>query len=343
MPEPRAASPAPARVLVRLPNWLGDVIMARPLLHAVRAAWPAARVLAVGPQGPCAPLVDEGLVHEFAPWTRDDTTRAAVARRASAWRPDIALVLPASFSSAWLAWRSRAGARVGYCGEWRDALLTHVLPRSARGERHLSDEFLELGSVLGLREVAVPLLVPTADGRAAAASALVQAGVGEGAPYAVLGPRSAYGPAREWFPARFAEAGRALTARGLRVVVCGTAAEADTCDAVARGAGAGAVSLAGRTTLPALVALVAGARLALCNDSGLAHVAAATGAPTLQIYGSAASGWTAARGPHVRILHRAPVCSPCWRRHCVIGTRCLDAVSVAWVIQQADALAAEGA
>src|SRR2546425_945801 len=87
MPEASVLAPAPARVLVRLPNWLGDVIMARPLLHAVRAAWPAARVLAVGPEGPCAPVVDEGLVHEFAAWTRDDVSRTAVAARVAAWRP----------------------------------------------------------------------------------------------------------------------------------------------------------------------------------------------------------------------------------------------------------------
>ena len=332
------ASVGPARVLVRLPNWLGDAIMTRPLLYALRAAWPSARVLGVGPAGPCAPLADEGLVHELAPWPRDDAGRATVATHVRAWCPETALVLPASFSSAWLAWRSRARVRVGYRGDWRGALLTHALPRAARGERHLSDEYLDLGAALGLAEVAVPLLVPTPEGRAAAASAMTDAGLAAGADYVVLGPRSAYGPAREWFPERFAEAGRSLAARGLRVVVCGTAAEADACDAVRRAAGPAAISLAGRTTLPALVALVAGARLALCNDSGLAHVAAATGAPTLQIYGSAASGWTAARGPRVRILHRAPVCSPCWRRHCVIGTRCLDAVSVAWVMRHAEQL-----
>jgi len=90
-----------------------------------------------------------------------------------------------------------------------------------------------------------------------------------------------------------------------------------------------------------LVALAARARLALCNDSGLAHLAAATGIPTLQIYGSAASGWTAARGARVRVLHRAPVCSPCWRRTCRIGTRCLDAVSVAWVLAESDSLLAD--
>jgi ADP-heptose:LPS heptosyltransferase len=74
-----------------------------------------------------------------------------------------------------------------------------------------------------------------------------------------------------------------------------------------------------------------------------AHVRAACGAPTLQIYGSAASGWTAARGPHVRILHRAPVCSPCWQRRCRIGTPCLGAITAEHVVQVADRLMAGAA
>jgi heptosyltransferase-2 len=328
-------------VLVRLPNWLGDCIMARPLLHAVRAGWPGARVLGVGPEGPCAPLVDERVVDEFLPWSRAGAVRAESTRRARAWQPDLALVLPASFSSAWLAWASGARDRIGYRGEWRDALLTLSLARAARGERHLADEFLDLGAHHGLAEVPVPKLAPGASGAEAAARVLAGAGVGPGERYALLGPRSAFGPAREWFADRFIAAGRELRARGLRVLVCGTAAERESCAAVAAGVGGGAASIAGETTLPALVAVAAGARLALCNDSGLAHVAAATGAPTIQIYGSAASGWTAARGPHVRVLHRAPVCSPCWRRRCVIGTRCLDAVRVPWVMRHADELLAE--
>lgn len=332
---------APAKVLVRLPNWLGDCIMARPLLYAVRAAWPAAGVLGVGPEGPCAPLVVERAVSEFVPWSRTRAVRAEATRRVRAWRPDLALVLPASFSSAWLAWRSGARERVGYRGEWRDGLLTVAVAREPRGERHLADEFLDLGARVGLEAVAVPRLEPGAAGAEAAARVLAQGGVARGERYALLGPRSAFGPAREWFPERFVAAGRELVARGLRVVVCGTAGERASCGEIARGVGPRAVSIAGETTLPALVGVAAGASLALCNDSGLAHVAAATGAPTIQIYGSAASGWTAARGPHVRVLHRAPVCSPCWRRKCVIGTRCLDAVRVPWVMRHADELLAE--
>ena len=97
------ADVAPARVLVRLPNWLGDAIMARPLLHALRVAWPAARIMGVGPEGPSAPIVGERLTDEFLPWPGDAAGRSAVIRSARAWRPDLAFVLPVSFSSAWLA------------------------------------------------------------------------------------------------------------------------------------------------------------------------------------------------------------------------------------------------
>ncbi len=333
----------PSRVLVRLPNWLGDAIMARPALWALRAAWPQAEPLGVGPQGPCAPLVDEGVLTRALPWGRDQASRRQVLREVRAFAPEVAFVLPNSFSTAWFAWRSGATVRVGFRGEGRSPLLTHALPRSSRGDRHQSDEFLDLVATQGVREARTPLLAPTSAARDGVARLLDSLGIPPGTPYAVMGPRSAFGPAREWFRDRFGAAARGLAERGLQVLVCGTAAEAGACDEVVAHSGGVARSVAGRTDLSMLLALAAGARLALCNDSGLAHLAAATGAPTIQIYGSAASGWTAARGPHVRILHRAPVCSPCWQRTCRIGTRCLDAIGVAMVLRHVDALLAEAA
>jgi heptosyltransferase-2 len=333
---------APARVLVHLPNWLGDVIMARPLLHALRAAWPGAGILGVGPPALLALPAGEGTLDDTVAWPRERAGRRTAEGTVRRWGAETALVLPGSFSSAWLAWRSGARVRVGYRGEGRDLLLTRALPRSARGDRHLSEEFLELAATLGVPPAAVPGLRPTPEGARLAAELLGGAGLA-GEPYALLGPRSAYGPAREWFADRFVAAGRGLAARGLRVVVCGTAGEADACASIAAGIGEPARSVAGRTGLPALVAGAPGAPLALGNRYGQAHVAAAAGAPTLQIYGSASSAWTAARGRRVRVLHRAPVCSPCWQRTCRIGTRCLDAVTVAWVLEQADALLAEAA
>src|SRR5213078_2601143 len=189
-----------------------------------------------------APLLDERALDRLVDWPRDGSGRAEATRSVRAWRPELAFVLPASFSSAWLAWRSGARERVGFASEARDALLTTALPRAPRGERHLADEFMDLGAARGLAPAPVPPLRPTAAGEAEAGALLRRSAIAAGEPHALIGPRSAYGPAREWFADRFAAAGRALVARGMRILVCGTAAEREACERVAAGIGPGAVS-----------------------------------------------------------------------------------------------------
>ena len=137
--------------------------------------------------------------------------------------------------------------------------------------------------------------------------------------------------------ARFAELCRELARRGWRVLACGAPADTAACEAVAAEAGAGTRSLAGRTSLAVQAALCARARAVVCNDSGLAHLAAATGAPTVTVFGSTSSAWTAPLGPRVRVVQRPPVCSPCFQRTCRIGYGCLEGVQVR------DVLAAIGA
>jgi heptosyltransferase-2 len=161
--------------------------------------------------------------------------------------------------------------------------------------------------------------------------------------YAVIGPGALYGPTKRWPAARFAAVGRLLAGSGLAVLACGTDAEAGACEQVARGVGAGARSLAGLTSLPELAGLCSEARLAVCNDSGLAHLCAALGVPTVAVFGSTSSAWTAPLGPAVRVVQRPPVCSPCFLPECRIGTVCLTAVSDRRVWQACEELLVEGA
>jgi heptosyltransferase-2 len=323
-----------------MPNWLGDTLLARPLLQALRAWRPGVAILAVGPRALLEPIEAEGSVDGIEDWPREGGGREETTRRVRAWRPGVAIVLPQSFSSAWLAFRSGAAVRIGFRGEARSALLTHALPRQARGELHLSLEFLALGRAAGVEPVPfAPLRLPEA-AHGAAREVLERTGWRAGARYAVIGPCSAYGPAREWPAERFVAVARALAARGLGVLVCGTAAERAACGRIADGAGPGVRAIAGETGLTALGALCAGAAVAVCVDSGIAHLAAATGTPTLQIYGSASSAWTHALGPRVRVIHRAPVCSPCFLRSCRIGTICMRDVTIADVLDACRELAA---
>ncbi|MGH7730707.1 MAG: glycosyltransferase family 9 protein, partial [Candidatus Eiseniibacteriota bacterium] len=259
------------RILIRLPNWLGDALMARPLLHGVRRAHPEAEIRAVGPGALLALLASEVTFDTAGPWpVRKGTQDARIAREERedlgaalhAWQPDAALILPFSFSSAWFAFTTGARVRIGYAHELRSPLLTHALRRPARGERHLSREYLALGAPLGAIAGPLPPLVPPFEADRAAEALIARAGVGA-ARTAVLAPRSAYGPAREWPADRFTALARRLVSRGHAVIVCGTAAERETCRQVAEGAGPGAVSLAGETDLSTLAALVRRAAVAV--------------------------------------------------------------------------------
>ena len=335
---------APSRILVRLPNWLGDLLLARPLLQRLRAGLPAARIAAVAPGALLELLEADGAIDLAIPWPLDRTARAAALREVRGWSAEVALVLPPSFSSAWLAWRSGAARRVGYSHEGRNALLTRALKRPPRGDRHLADEYLELARDLpGAAAVATasatpkPLQLPLA---ALDAGRGLRARLGlDGKPFAVIGPGAIYGPAKRWPAARFAGLARRLQHAGTAVVVCGTQAEVEICGQVA--VDSGGRSIAGATSLPELAGLCAAATIAVCNDSGLAHLCAALATPTVAVFGSTSSAWTAPRGEAVRVVQRPPVCSPCFRPDCRIGTICLTALSEQRVWQACEELLAE--
>jgi len=247
-------------------------------------------------------------------------------------------VLPPSFSSAWFAWRCGAPRRVGFAGEGRSPLLTTALRRAARGDRHLADEYLDLGGAAGVTAPpGTPDLALPPEAHERAARFLAARVPQDGRPLVLLGPGAIFGPAKRWPAERFERLGASLAERGAHVLVCGTAEERATCERVAAGRLA---VIAGETDLLTQAGLCARAQLAVCNDSGLAHLAAATGTRTVVIFGSTSSAWTAPLGRCVRVVQRPPVCSPCFQRTCRIGYACLERVSVAAVERACAELAA---
>lgn len=326
------------RILVRLPNWLGDGLLARPLLAALGGMTPRPEVRAIGP-APLLELLAESRAFDRADaWPADSAARGRLVAAVRAWSADAALVLPPSFSSAWFAWRAGAAERVGYAHEGRSPLLTTALRRPPRGDLHLSEEYAALGRAIGAAEsAALPPLPVSAAARAKAGALLAARGIAAGTAYAVLGPGAVYGPAKRWPVERFRALAARLADSGIPVLVCGAASERATCEAVGEDRHA---VLAGETDVATQAALCALARVAVCNDSGLAHLAAAVGAPTVALFGSTSSAWTAPLGPRVRVVQHPPVCSPCFQRTCRIGTVCLTAIGVEEVWRACESVAA---
>ncbi|MEZ4389309.1 MAG: glycosyltransferase family 9 protein [Candidatus Krumholzibacteriia bacterium] len=167
------------------------------------------------------------------------------------------------------------------------------------------------------------------------------------------GAGATFGTAKAWPAARVAEFLRlAVQERAVRTVLVGDAAGADLVAAIGREATdlpwrqalpgpAAVIDLTGRTTLPQLAALLRASEAFLGNDSGVMHVAAALGVPTLGLFGSSSVPWTAPRGPRARALAAAGfACQPCFRRTCNQPRFCLDTISGAAALAALDAVIA---
>ena len=274
----------------------------------------------------------------YVPWSRE--RRFAAAGLLRRLKPGAALLLTDSLSSALLAALAGIPARVGYAAEFRDLLLTRRVPRRAPSRsRPRAEEYLDLARAAGLTVTDPHPRIEADEGDRARAEALLTGHhFGAGA-YAVIAPGASYGPAKRWAPDRFAALAKALHARdGTRAVLVGTKEDRAVSAEVAAALGPAALDLTGATDLPALVGILDRAVLAASNDSGVMHLAAALGRPTVAIFGSTSPVWSSARAPWVRALYAAYPCSPCFRRTCPIGYGCLRAIEASSAIDAAEEL-----
>jgi hypothetical protein len=150
----------------------------------------------------------------------------------------------------------------------------------------------------------------------------------------VIHPGAASG-SRRWPPERFAAVARWAVARGERVVVTGGPAEVGLAESVRRQAGLPRDAVvAGRTDLAALAALVAAARLVVCGDTGVAHLASAYATPSVLLFGpTPPHRWGPPRtGPHSVLWHGTGVGDP----HGTAPDPALLRIRVGEVVEQAD-------
>ena len=270
-------------ILVRGPNWTGDLVMATPGFRALRAGFPDARIT-LHVQAKLAPLLAGAPWFDaVAPFARPGAPlREGRALRALA-RFDLGLCLPDSFEAALLMRAAGVKRIVGYPRNGRGPLLHQRVPfPSEAGRRGLIPRELH---VLGLVEAlgctrqgtALELFVTEAEQREAD-TALAAGGVAAGEPVALIAPGASFGASKLWPAEAFAAVGDALVRAGARVVLTGTEAERALATRVRAAMRRGALDLCGALGLGAWKGLMRRARLLVANDAGARHVATALGA-----------------------------------------------------------------
>ena len=277
---------------------LGETLLALPAIHALRQAFPDARLtLMLHPslQELFAghPDVDE-VVPEPAgagPWWRHAWR---VSRLWRSWHPEIIILANPKKAYHLGAWLAGIPRRVGYDRKW-GRLLTHRLQdRKPLGERHEVEYNLELIHTLGISVPPAPApWLPVSPQEASSLSQrLEQLGVPVSSRLIAVHPWTS-NPHKQWPVDRF----RALIQRlaqeaGLAIVVIGGREEqAQAPEVLAGGRDTGRVlNLVGRCSLRELAALCQQVRVVVSNDSGPIHVAAAVGTPVVALFGTGEAG-----------------------------------------------------
>jgi len=320
-----------ANILIRVPNWVGDAVLAIPAIKAVRERFPRAEItLMVRPWVAglftAAPFVDK-IWSEEKPGSVADWSR--IARQIRGRSFDLALLLPNSFESALMMFLAGVPRRVGYATDGRRWMLTNAVA-PVKTSLHQVDYYLELLKPLSANTWRPSISIEAAGEERANARRLLGAeGVPGGEPFLALNAGAAYGSAKRWDETRFAAVADILAAElRFHIALIGSEKERSIAEQIRHRMHTPASVLAGKTTLETLIGVLAESSLMITNDSGPMHIAAALGVPTVAVFGPTDEQVTGPCGPRTRIVKQAVECSPCLLRECPIDHRCMTGVSV---------------
>ncbi len=313
-------APEPTRILVVLPTWVGDTVMATPALRLLRDRLPGAFLGALARPGVDHILEGSDLFDEIhhAPPSGIMAPKVA-AQRVRTRRYASAILLTNSFSTALSTRLANIPRRLGYDRDGRAMLLTERLTPPRRRDTspyrasrtdpsawapipaceyyarlvraHLRDE--------RARERSLELAVAPAQADAGAAL-LERAGLAPQEPFAVLNP-GGNNPAKRWPAERFAHVAAHLIQRhNLRVLINGSPAEADLADELVAHLQRANPDMAGRPvalprlggSLGSLKELLRRAAILVTNDTGPRHIAVAFATPVVTLFGPTDHRWT---------------------------------------------------
>jgi len=312
------------RILVVAPNWIGDALMAQPLLARLHEKTPGVQIDVLAPEwvAPVVrrmPEVEDVIAVPFRHKALQLRARWKIARELKGRGYDEAIVLPNTWKSALVPFLARIPLRRGYVGESRYALLNRLYKKTGEA---MPLHYARLAEPPGA-QAEEPLPAP----RLRADPQEIEAAkrrFGIHGRYGVFCPGAEYGPAKRW--PYFPELSRRLQSQ---TVILGSPNDREAAQGIL------GRSLVGETTLDEAIALIAGADHVVTNDSGLMHIAAALGRPQVALFGSSSPRHTPPLSPAARVIWLGVECSPCFERKCPLGHfRCMREMAVESVLEE---------
>ncbi|MCA1857399.1 lipopolysaccharide heptosyltransferase II [Massilia oculi] len=314
------------RTLVISPNWIGDAVMAQPLLHRLRERHPERPIDVLAP-GWVAPVwramreVDTVIESPFKHGALQWKERKAFAKMLRARGYADSYVLPNTLKFALIPWLAGIKRRVGYKGEMRYGLVNVMHHDDKAAPRPMVPFYAALADA-PVRQLppagkALEPSMQVAPEQADAAIARLALPAGA---YVAFAPGAEFGPAKRWPAAYFAELAQTIRARrpDAQILLMGSPKDRAVCDEITAVVPQ-AHNLAGATSLDEAIALISRAAALVTNDSGLMHIGAALGRPVVAIYGPTDPRHTPPHSALAKVLWLHIECSPCQQRECPLG------------------------
>ncbi|MDP3670953.1 MAG: lipopolysaccharide heptosyltransferase II [Telluria sp.] len=337
------------RTLVISPNWIGDAVMAQPLLQVLKQRHPGRPIDVLAPPS-VAPVwramaeVDSVLETPFRHRALQLRERWKYAKVLRARGYGEAYVLPNTLKYALIPWLAGIGERVGYKGEMRYGLL-NVMHHDDTPPRPMVPFYAALAQPPGA-PLSATLPRPKLVVDAARIDALcARLAIARDRALVVFAPGAEFGAAKRWPPAHFAALATAIVQADpeAQVALLGSPKDKPVCDEIAAALGtAGVFNLAGATRLDEAIALIARAAAVVSNDSGLLHIASALNRPVIALYGPTDPDHAPPFSDLARSMSLRLACSPCRQRECPLGHQdCMQKMSAEMVWHELRPMLAE--
>ena len=316
-------------ILLILPNWLGDAVMATPCIEALCVAFPNAELTMVGSYVSIEALKH----HPQCMRSYVDVTKQSGNRLLNTYRfakelgtHDMAITFRNQLHSSLLLFLSGTAVTAGRASWHSTALLTYSIKPSHQS--HLVEQYRDIAQSVSVQPLTIGKLqlhIPTYHYRR---------------PTLGINPGATYGSAKRWYPEKFAEVARAFSSTH-EIVIFGGPSEVEMANEIeSQLREIPVTNMAGKTSIFELCAMIGGLDMFITNDSGPMHVAAAYQVATVAIFGPTrhleTSQWMNEKSSIVR---HDMECAPCMKRECPLKHHeCMKSITSDEVIEAAKSL-----
>lgn len=308
----------PHKILIVKPSSLGDVVHSLPVLNALSACFPEAKihwVIARGFEGLLEghPMIHKLWVIKKDAWKKIRNARHTIQearllfKQLKQERYDLVIDLQGLLRSGLITSATGSPARIGF-REAREGSRVFYTDTVEGGKNiHAVDRYLKIARYLGCDTLEIrfpfPLLEQTSSFSPHPSS------LGD---YAVLVPGARW-KTKRWPAAQF---GRLASLLSIKTIIVGSKSDIDISDQIVSLSNGKAVSFAGKTELVDLIDIMRKAQFVVSNDSGPMHIAAGLGIPVIAVFGPTDPARTGPYGEGHTVIRSNTPCAPCFRRSC---------------------------